>query len=76
MKEGHSLIIELEKWDFLLQNEAHTLEGSDYNLVKYRVKNDEQIDLSTNFPSQTLLGLLPKSFKNTFRSKHFIGSSY
>ena len=38
------------------------LESSDNNLVKYRVKDEENIDLSNNFPSQTLLGLLPKSF--------------
>jgi len=38
------------------------LESSDNNLVKYRVKDDENIDLSTNFSSQTLLGLFPKSF--------------
>ena len=39
----------------------YTLEISDYNLVKNRVKNDENINLSADFPSQTLLGLLPKS---------------
>jgi len=38
------------------------LESSNYNLVKYRVKDDENIDLSTNFPTQMLLGLLLKCF--------------
>jgi len=35
----------------------HTLENSDRNLAKYHVKDDENIDLSTNFPTQTLLYL-------------------
>jgi len=54
--------MEWEKEISFFKTRPHTLESTENNLVKDRVKDDKNIDLSSNFLFQTLLGLLPKSF--------------